>query len=178
MVFADQKLDILAPALFDEPWSEAAAMGGAVWLWLHSSSHRNMPLSGLSALLLPAITSRQFLLASQNGRPVAYISWANLSEEAEHRYLNQHPLLMPEADWNSGDRMWLLDWVAPFGHTSAMANLVLSRLYANRCMRSLYHRGNERGMKIKQFRGRALLPIEADLWFETHPVSMYGEQKA
>lgn len=178
MYFAKHKLDILAPALYEENWSEAAAMGGAVWLWLHSSSHRNMPLNGLSALLLPAITRRQFLLASHNGQPVAYISWANLSEEAEQRYLNQHPLHMPEADWNSGERLWLLDWVAPFGHTAAMAHLVLSQLFADRCFRSLYHRGNERGMQIKQFRGRALLPIEADLWFETHPVSMHREQHA
>jgi cytolysin-activating lysine-acyltransferase len=178
MYFAAQKLDILAPALFEETWNEATAMGSAVWLWLHSSSHRNMPLSGLSALLLPAISNRQFLLASENGRPVAYASWANLSEEAERRYLNQHPLLMPETDWNSGDRMWLLDWVAPFGHTAPLFHLFKSRLFANRCVRSLYHRGNERGMKIKQFRGRALLPIEADLWFETHPVSLHGEQQA
>jgi len=178
MYFPAQQLDILVPALHEETWSEAAALGGAVWLWLHSTSHRNMPLSGLSALLLPAIAKRQFLLASHNGQPVAYISWANLSEEAEHRYLNQHPLHMAEADWNSGDRMWILDWVAPFGHTAATAHLILSQLFADRCFRSLYHRGNERGMKIKQFRGRALLPIEATHWFETHPVSIRREQQA
>lgn len=172
MHFASAKLDIVAPGLIDEAWNEAAVMGAAVWLWMHSPSHRDMPLSGLSALLLPAITNRQFILASQNGRPVAYLSWANLSEAAEQRYLGRHPLLMPAEDWNSGERMWILDWVAPFGHTGPLFHLLKSRLFANRCMRTLYHRGDEHGMKIKQLRGRALLPIEANLWFETHPVAL------
>ena len=166
------RLHIIAPGLIRQPWNEAEALGSAVWLWMHSPSHRAMPLHALSALLLPANGQRQFILAAERGRPVFYLSWANLSLDAERRYLRRHPSQMPVADWNSGDRMWVLDWVAPFGHTRVMAQLLRRQLFANRWMRSLWHRGDERGMTVKTFQGLAVLPREAREWFATHPVAM------
>lgn len=165
-------LDITAPGLIEQPWSEAEALGAAVWLWMHSPSHREMPLHTLSTLLLPAIKRRQFVLAAEAGRAVFYLSWANLSPEAERRYLQHHPLCMPEADWDSGDRMWLLDWIAPFGHSMAMTRLLTRQLLANRLARYLDHRGDQRGLKIKSFRGMAVLPEQARTWFEAHPVAL------
>ena len=116
-------LSIIAPGLIDQTWNEAEVLGSVAWLWMHSASHRNFPLHTLPALLLPAIKNRQFILASESGRAVFYLSWANLTIDAEKRYLANSPLLMPEADWNCGDRMWVLDWVAPFGHTAAVNRL-------------------------------------------------------
>jgi cytolysin-activating lysine-acyltransferase len=162
-------LAIVAPGLLEQPWNEAEIMGGVVWLWMHSASHRNFPLYTLPVLLLPAIRNRQFLFASEAGKPVFYLSWANLSLEAEKRYLANSPLLMPVADWNSGDRMWILDWVAPFGHTPVMSRLVLRRFLVNRWWRALYHRGNERGLKIKTFQGASASSARA--WFAAHPVA-------
>jgi len=164
--------DITAPAIFNEPFNEAEVLGSAVWLWMHSSAHRDAPLHTLSALLLPAIKTRQFVLATELGKPVFFLSWANLSEEAEGRYLRNAPVCMREEDWISGDRMWILDWVAPFGHTLAMSRLLWRKLFFNRCARALYHRGNERGLHVKTFHGIAVLPAEARHWFETHPVDL------
>ena len=161
---------VIAPGLLEQPWSEAEALGSAVWLWMHSATHRAMPLHTLSALLLPAIQRRQFVVVVEAGRPVFYVAWANLDEAGERRYLEQHPILMPASDWNSGDRMWILDWVAPFGHSHAMAHLLKRQLWANRCAYYLYHRGDGRGLKVKQFSGRALLSAEVRDWFATHPV--------
>ncbi|MCL2525216.1 MAG: toxin-activating lysine-acyltransferase [Betaproteobacteria bacterium] len=162
-------LSIVAPGLVEQPWNEAEIMGGAVWLWMHSAEHRDFPLHTLPVLLLPAIKNRQFIFASEAGKPVFYLSWANLSLEAEQRYLANNPLLMPEADWNSGERMWILDWVAPFGHTPVMSRLVRQSFFANRCWRALDHRGNERGLKIKTYRGAAAL--SARQWFAAHPAA-------
>ena len=163
--------EVAAPLLTGEPFSEAEVLGSAVWLWMHSASHRDAPLHTLSALLLPALKSRQFVLLSEAGKPVAYLSWANLSEEAERRYLSNPPVLMPEADWSSGDRMWILDWVAPFGHTKTLSGLFGRRLFPNKWARALYHRGDNRGLRILTFRGIGVMPEEARHWFETHPVA-------
>lgn len=162
--------DIIAPGLVEESWNEAAVLGSAAWLWMHSKSHRDAPLHTLSVLLLPAIKRRQFILAAEAGRPVFYLAWAKLSAEAESRYLRNSPLSMPEADWDSGERMWILDWIAPFGHTRAMTRLLERRLFADRLVRALYHRGDERGLRIKTFRGSAVLPEEARWWLQQHPV--------
>ncbi|SMB21502.1 putative hemolysin activating-like protein [Sterolibacterium denitrificans] len=168
---------IVAPGLIEQRWNEAEVLGSAVWLWMHSASHRDFPLHTLPTLLLPAIKHRQFILASQADKPVFYLSWANFDLQAERRYLSNNPLSMPEADWNCGDRQWLLDWVAPFGHTQAMSRMLKRRLFANRCLRTLYHRGNERGFRIKHFRGSAVLPAQAREWFESHPVA-YPDQSS
>lgn len=172
MYFKHADVDVIAPALIQQTWSEAEVLGSAVWLWMQSQPHQNLPLNTLSALLMPAIKHRQFVIASQAGRPVFYVSWANFSEEAEERYLQQHPIHMPNTDWNSGDRGWFLDWVAPFGHTRSMVRLMEQQLFANRCMRSLYHRGRERGLRIKHFSGKALLQEEVHHWFDTHPITL------
>ena len=165
-------LDMIAPHLGKQDWNEAEVLGSAVWLWMHSASHRNFPLHTLPALLLPAIRQRQFLLAYEGGRPVFYLAWANLSAAAEQRYISQHPLLMPESDWHSGERLWLLDWIAPFGHTPTMMRIVRQKLFAGRCVRYLAHHGNTRGLKVKTLHGRAILPHEARDWFAHHPVAL------
>ncbi|RQO73162.1 toxin-activating lysine-acyltransferase [Aquitalea sp. FJL05] len=162
---------IIAPALQGGEFNEATELGSAVWLWMHSASHRNTPLHGLSSLLLPAIKRGQFVLVSEGNKPVFYLSWARMSLDAESRYLRQHPLLMPAEDWTSGDRIWLLDWVAPFGHSRAMRHII-ARLFSRHCMRALYHRSNERGLRIKQFHGISIMPAEARAWFALHPVAL------
>ena len=48
-------LDVIAPGLLEVPCNEAEVLGSAVWLWMHSASHRDVPLHALSALWLPTI---------------------------------------------------------------------------------------------------------------------------
>jgi len=165
-------LDIIAPAVLGEPFSEAEAFGSAVWLWMHSAAHRDAPLHMLSALLLPAIKNRQFVLASENSKPVFYLSWAMLGEDAETRYLKNPPQCMPNEDWISGERRWLLDWVAPFGHTRQMRSLLSRRLFPGCCARALHHRGDEMGLRVMAFHGIAVTPQEARFWFQQHPCEL------
>lgn len=91
--------------------------------------HRDAPLHTLPDLLLPVIKHRQYVVATEQGRPVFFMSQAWLSPEAEARYLTQPAILMPQSDWNSGDRMWVCDWVAPFGHTPDMSRLVRQDIF-------------------------------------------------
>ncbi len=165
-------LDITAPAISDETFSEAEILGSAVWLWMHSTTHREAPLQVLSTLLLPAIKTRQFVLATEQGKPVFYAAWANMDEAAENRYINNPPHCMPEADWNCGERMWILDWIAPFGHSRTMSRLLERHLFPRSWARALNHRGNTRGLRIKTFRGIAVMPEQSRHWFNTHPVQI------
>ncbi|KAA8700312.1 toxin-activating lysine-acyltransferase [Pseudomonas cannabina] len=166
-----ETLDITAPGLIDEPWNEAAVLGSVTWLWMHSKAHRDAPLHSLPTLLLPALKHRQFVLGSEDGKPVCYLSWLTVDEAAERRYLQQSPLMLKEADWNSGERIWLNDWVAPFGHSAALSRVLHRQLFANKCGRALYHRGEERGLRIKTFQGIGVIPEQARAWFAAHPVA-------
>ncbi|MCG9060186.1 toxin-activating lysine-acyltransferase [Laribacter hongkongensis] len=162
---------LVAPALTGEAFNESAMLGASVWLWMHSALHRQRPLHALEELLMPAIKHGQFILASEQDKPVFFLSWAAMNQDAERRYLSRHPVFMKHDDWVSGDRIWLLDWIAPFGHSLAMRHVV-KRLFARQCMRYLYHRGNEHGLKIKHLHGIALMDAEARAWFAMHPPAL------
>lgn len=164
---------ITTPALGHPPRSETEAFGAITWLWMHSPDHRTLPLQALQQLLLPAIQTGQYLLLHEctaaGHQPVAYMSWAQLNAEAESRYLD-HPLrgLQP-GDWRSGDRMWVIDWITPFGHSHALRGSIL-RLLPQVCFRFLYHRGNERGLRIKTYRGPAITAEQARQWWLARPM--------
>lgn len=164
---------ITAPTLDRPPHNEAEAFGAVTWLWMQSPDHRSLPLQALQQLLLPAIQAGQYLLlhtgTADSKQPVAYMSWANLSAEAESRYL-AHPLRgLAPTDWRSGDRMWVTDWITPFGHAHALHTLGRSLLPLV-CFRYLHHRGNERGLRIKTYRGRAISPDQARQWWRARPM--------
>ena len=57
-------------------------------------------------------------LFNADGKVVAFAAWAYLSEAVEKRLQEAEPRLAP-ADWKSGDRLWLINLFAPFGHTNA-----------------------------------------------------------
>ncbi|MFD1801038.1 toxin-activating lysine-acyltransferase [Mixta tenebrionis] len=162
---------VQCPLVLGGSVNEAEVLGASVWLWMHSAWHKEAPLEALPALLLPVIKKQQYVLAFQEGRPVFFMSWAWLDEDAEQRYLTRLPLLVPENSWRCGDRMWVTDWIAPFGHTRQMVSLVLSELFPDSCFRSLWHRGAERGKRVKHFRGRRVSLPQIRAWQTAHPLS-------
>lgn len=165
-------LDVIAPSLLQQDWREAEIFGAATWLWMQASTRRETPLKWLSTLLLPPIAHRQFVLATEGDRPVFYVSWANFSVAAENNYVHGPHAAITPADWASGDRQWIIDWIAPFGHTASIWRLLQRQVFPTNCMRYLHHRGVERGFRIKRCRGIALNRIEADAWFAARPVGL------
>ena len=153
-------IKFIAPKLIQSDWNEASVLGSTVWLWMNSDNHNELPLHTLTVALLPAIKRRQFILGVQEDQPVFFLSWAELSVEAEHRYLENHQLRMFPEDWNSGDRFWFIDWVAPFGHTAEIYQILQKDLLRDLYARSLYHRADERGRRIQHFFGSSFLPSE------------------
>lgn len=118
------------------PQTVAEAMGQIVWLLSQSALHRELKLKDLEWSFMPAIVKEQFRIfrfgplsaldgvdaesfakagMSREGLeqlPLGVAIWANLSESAE-RKLEQGEHLALE-DWQSGDRLWLVEFVAPF----------------------------------------------------------------
>ena len=160
-------LKLISPFVAPTPKSEAELFGAMVWLWMHSPTHRRCPLSELERLLMPALKTGQFVLALQNDelqQPTGLVTWARFNAETEQRYLHSLDKTLQPSDWQSGDRPWILDGVVPFGHTRAMASAAL-RLYATSTFRSLYHKGDQTGLKVIYFKGKAVSKAqEIDYW--------------
>lgn len=89
-------------------------LGAVSWLMLQQSATRHTLLSELEWRVIPALVLDQAKLFMRENAPIAYVSWACLSEEAAMRY-QKAPHHLSAADWKSGDQIWIVDLHAPFG---------------------------------------------------------------
>jgi cytolysin-activating lysine-acyltransferase len=166
-------LNVIAPAVLKTTNSEAEIFGSIVWLAMKAKNKKQLPLEDLSQWLMPAISHQQFILASEstNGttRPVAYMSWANLTAAVESRYVDKPDEGFNHQEWTGGDRMWIIDWITPFGHSNAFRRVV-GAILAGCCFKSLYHRGTARGLRVQLFRGNQVSLEQAKLWWKERPI--------
>lgn len=93
-------------------------LGEVTWLFSQSQTHKHFTIGDLEWMVMPAILLEQFRVFHGEKTPVGVAIWAYLSEEAERRMndavmAGRGARLRPD-DWKSGDRLWLVDLVAPF----------------------------------------------------------------
>lgn len=167
-------LTLISPSIAPTGKSEAELFGAMTWLWLHSPTHRLCPLHELERLLLPALKTGQFVLALENSplqQPAGLMTWANFSAQTEQTYLQSLDRTLQLDDWQSGDRPWILDWVVPFGRTQAMTRAV-QKLLNQSCFRSLYHKGDQTGLKVLHFKGADITSEEAAGFWASRPLPL------
>jgi cytolysin-activating lysine-acyltransferase len=100
--------------------TNSTVLGDIVFLFLHSPLHRGWPIFLIERNVLPAIHHKQFrLYHDDKGRPIGYLSWAWLTDEHDAKYQMGAYALRP-SDWIGGSNAWIIDFVAPFGHTMAI----------------------------------------------------------
>lgn len=138
-------------------------LGQVTWLWLNSPLQKDWPLHLLSTNVIPAITHKQFLLLKQDEFAVAYCSWALLDQKTEKCYLADPHSLNLE-DWTSGNRMWIVDWVAPFGHTFVLYQQMRSR-FPDAIARALRVDPHTKTARIQEIKGKAVPKAKADMQF-------------
>ena len=170
MKFED--IDVISPALFPkEQWNEAEVLGAMTWLWLLSDNCKHSTVSDMARRVLPVIKSRQFALFSQGSQPLGYISWANLDQQSEAEYVHSEPWIYSQQNWNCGDRMWIINWFSPLGESALMRSILLRYLLPTTCFRSLYHKGDEHGLKVLTFCGQAVSKQEKLAWENEHCIA-------
>lgn len=153
-----EDLEWICPSLNPQAFDTAQALGMATWLWIHSPLHREWSASLLGAMVWPAIHHRQFLIARGPGRePVAYVSWACFDESREQKYLRDPSSIVLD-DWQCGDRLWFIDWVTPFGGTSAVARKIESDIFPDAVGHSLrVKKGRDTALVCEHFGKNATL---------------------
>jgi cytolysin-activating lysine-acyltransferase len=124
------------PSAADVAAQGPALLGHIAWLWSQSPLHAHWPCHLLQTQVIPALGHQQCVWVGDGEQPVAYASWALLSDEAQQRYVH-NPNALRATDWRSGPHMWWIDWVAPFGHTAAIAAHLRRHVFAHRTTRAL-----------------------------------------
>lgn len=118
------------------PLDKISAVGHAVWLMTQSPLHKHLFLTDLEWLLMPPIAAGQFRLWRKDNMPLAFASWALLTEEAEQRLIAGRAKLAPAA-WTGGDRLWLMDLIAPFGGREEAVKEIKTVVFPGRTIKSL-----------------------------------------
>ena len=107
--------------------------GEIAWLMSFSKAHQNFRLGDLQWFVLPPVRAQQYRIflgnpdPAQSGTPaqgqgeipMGVALWAMLSKEAERKFIaavedGKGPVTLKPADWTSGNRLWLIDLIAPF----------------------------------------------------------------
>lgn len=92
-------------------------LGEMTWLLTQSPLHRAMAIGDLEWLVMPALVHEQFYVFRDGDRPVGLALWAETDAVGESKL--DKGMIEPEnrltlEQWKGGDRLWLVDLVAPF----------------------------------------------------------------
>lgn len=102
-------------------------LGPALWLFARDPLRRFTFVADLDWRLMPPLVLDQCKLYSRERIPWAFVTWAHVSDTIDQRLRTAAPLIAPH-EWKSGDTLWLIDVVAPFGDAPAIARQVLAEV--------------------------------------------------
>ncbi len=118
-------------------------LGHATWLCTRSPAHRLLFVQDFDWRVLPPMLFDQYKLyfdGASEGLPVAFVSWALLNEAAEQRFVDTQRL--SPGDWRSGQRLWLVDFVTPFGGTRRILSDLRHGVHRGQTVNLLYPDAN------------------------------------
>lgn len=104
---------------------------------MQQSATRHTLLSELEWRVMPALVLDQVKLYMRDSAPIAYVSWARLSDAVAQRYMAPPHQLMA-ADWQSGPHIWIVDLCAPFGGAQEVMKDLLATVFAGQEIHQLH----------------------------------------
>lgn len=93
----------------------------------HSRLHRTWNVIKLERLFWPPVSLGQIFIGTDRAHPW-FATWALLSEDAETRWLAGRKL--QPGDWQSGERVWIVDAICPMGGVRDMVRHIRRELTA------------------------------------------------
>lgn len=123
--------------VFSKPAPDGAAkkvsevLGEIVWLMSQSPLHKQFFISDLEWFVMTPVLLQQFRLFYDNDKPIGVAFWATVSEEVEERLKVGTNRLRPQ-DWKSGDRLWVVEVIGPFGGAEEMVKDLKTKVFGAR----------------------------------------------
>ena len=128
--------------IFTKPAPDGAAkkvsevLGEIVWLMSQSPLHKQFFISDLEWFVMTPVLLQQFRLFYDQDKPVGVVFWATVDAEVEARLAAGTSKLRPQ-DWKSGEALWVVEVIAPFGGAEAMVQDLKAKVFAGREMKFL-----------------------------------------
>jgi cytolysin-activating lysine-acyltransferase len=123
-----------APALGAAPAPRplsARDLGEVVGLLLHSPLHRGFTVADVEDWFVPPLRLGQYRFYRRGPTAVGIVTWASLDERRLATFLAGDDALARD-DWRGGDRLVIVDFVAPAGGVAAMVADLRRRVFVGR----------------------------------------------
>ena len=114
-------------------------LGNVVWLYQNSEHQRFLFFRDIEHRLMPPLMAEQFKLyldSKTGGLPMAFVSWAYLSDEAEEAYIETQRIA--PKDWVSGKNLWLIDAVSPYAEGQQLFQQAYGELFQGKDVNILF----------------------------------------
>jgi cytolysin-activating lysine-acyltransferase len=89
-------------------------LGPVSWLLMNNPSTRHAFFADLEWRVMPPLVLEQAKLYMKGEMPTAFVTWAYLTETVVERVVRP-PFHLAPGDWKSGDKVFLIDLIAPYG---------------------------------------------------------------
>lgn len=111
-------------------------LGEVVWLMSQSALHKQFFIADLEWLVMTPVMLQQFRLFYDQTKPIGVAFWATVNEEVEQRLAAGTTRMRPQ-DWKSGDRLWVVEVIAPFGGAEEMVKDLKANVFPERKIKFL-----------------------------------------
>lgn len=111
-------------------------LGPALWLYARDPVKKYMFVGDIDWMLLPAVVLDQCRLYSKSELPFAFVTWAFVNDVVDARLRSEHPKIAPH-EWQSGEHVWLVDVVAPFGQLEETVKELHEMMFPDKTVNAL-----------------------------------------
>ncbi len=123
----------------------SSVLGDVCWLLSQSPAHRyNFFMADIEWMVFPPIMHGQYKLFQSDNRPAGFAMWANVSDEVQKK-LEAGIGKLSGQDWKSGDNLWLIDIISPYGHADQMLADLKQSVFKGKSFK--YHRTSPDGAR-------------------------------
>ncbi len=132
------------PAPTEASRTVAGVLGEITWLMTQSPNHKGFFISDLEWMIMVPVMLQQFRLFYDKDKPIGVALYARVNDEVEERLKSGSARLRPQ-DWKSGDKLWIVEIIAPFGGHEAMMTDFKQQLFKDTDVHFLLRsaKGNE-----------------------------------
>lgn len=122
----------------------SAVLGEIVWLMSQSAAHKSFFISDLEWFIMPPVLLKHFRLfydtgdpkTGVEGKPIGVVLWASVNDEVAARLAQGGGKMRPQ-EWTSGDQLWVVEVIAPFGGADAMVADLKEKVFPGRPIKAL-----------------------------------------
>lgn len=111
-------------------------LGPALWLFARDERKKYTFLADQDWLVMPPLILDQCKLYMKDEIPWAFCTWAFVNDQVNERLESALPRIAPH-EWKSGDRLWLVDLVTPFGGAEEIIEDLRKTSFAGKAFKML-----------------------------------------